>query len=252
VHTAHFSVGSGTKMAMEDAVALAGSLIEHRDDLGSALASYEAARRPSVEKIQSSARPSLAWWEHFGRYHDAFEPTRFAFHFLSRSIGKAKLAQRDPGFVADVERDWRECHGAAPLASALKVGRYEFAGRRVTVEHTENGPVVVREDGPRVHLRDTATADGDDGLWLAAPQEESGLHETLNRLAAVVDGGPPPLVAVHSGTPLTRVLVAEQARLGHGLAALIVEDSLDDDRAETLLLSGRADLVGSPAGRQGA
>lgn len=248
VHTAHFSVGSGTKMAMEDAVALAGSLTGHPGDLEAALAAYEAERRPPVERIQNSAQPSLSWWEHFGRYHDAFAPTRFAFHFLSRSIGKAKLARRDPGFVAAVEDDWRERHGTAPPASPLKAGRYAFAGRRVTIEHADGGPVAVGDGGPRVPLRETAGEDH--GLWLAAPAEESGLPGARARLAAAARTGPPPLVAVHSGTPLTRVLLAEQSRIEHGIPALIVEDPLDDDRAETLLLSGRADLVGTPSRRE--
>ncbi|MFI0446351.1 FAD-dependent monooxygenase [Actinomadura sp. 6N118] len=264
VHTAHFSVGSGTKMAMEDAVALAGSLTEHPRDLEAALTAYEAARMPPVEKIQNSARPSLAWWEHFGRYHDAFDPLQFAFHFLSRSIGKARLARRDPEFVADVERAWREHHGAAPLDSSLKAGPYEFTGRRVTAEETQDGIVAAVQDGTRVPLRDAkteahhglraplrdATAQALHGLRIAAPEAESDLAETFAYLSAAVKAGPPPLVAVHGGTSLTRVLLAEQARLGHGVPTLIVEDPLDDDRAETLLLSGRADLVGSPAERQ--
>ena len=81
-HTAHFSVGSGTKMAMEDAAALAAMLVAHSDDVPSAFEAYEAQRRPSVERIQNAARPSLSWWENFGGYFDAFEPTQFAFHFL--------------------------------------------------------------------------------------------------------------------------------------------------------------------------
>lgn len=87
-HTAHFSVGSGTKMAMEDAVVLAASIGAHPDDLDAALGAYEVAARPSVDKIQGSARPSLSWWEHFGRYHDAFEPWQFTYHFLTRSISE--------------------------------------------------------------------------------------------------------------------------------------------------------------------
>jgi salicyloyl-CoA 5-hydroxylase len=62
--------------------------------------------------------------------------------------------------------------------------------------------------------------------------------------AAVASDAPPVLVAVAGGTPLTRSLLAEQARLVHGVPALIVEPDMDEDRAETLLLSGRADLVG--------
>jgi len=226
-HTAHFSVGSGTKMAMEDAVALADSLLAHRDDLPSALEAYEAARRPSVEKIQNSARPSLSWWEHFGRYHDAFEPTQFAFHFISRSIGKERIARRDPGFVDQVVRDWRAAHhGHTPLDTPLRLGEREFTGRSLTGA-------------------DLAALRTEADLWLTAPDGEDRLPQIYDQLADALTGDTPPeLVAVQGGTPLTRSLLAEQARLVHGVPALIVEHGLDEDRAETLLLSGRADLVG--------
>ena len=221
-HTAHFSVGSGTKMAMEDAVALADSLLAHRDDLPTALSAYEAVRRPSVEKIQDSARPSLSWWEHFGRYHDAFEPTQFAFHFISRSIGKERIARRDPDFVEQVVGEWRAVHeGLDPLDTPFR----EFGGRRLTAADL----AAVRSEG---------------SLWLTAPDGESQLSEIYEELADALSGDTPPdLVAVQGGTPLTRSLLAEQAQLVHGVPALIVEDGMDDDRAETLLLSGRADLV---------
>ncbi|MCD9874688.1 FAD-dependent monooxygenase [Streptomyces guryensis] len=226
-HTAHFSVGSGTKMAMEDAVALADSLLAHRDDLPSALEAYETARRPSVEKIQNSARPSLSWWEHFGRYHDAFEPMQFAFHFISRSIGKERIARRDPDFVDQVVRDWRAAHdGHAPLDTPLRLGEREF-----TVRHLAEAELA--------ELRTEA------GLCLTAPGSEAQLPPIYDQLADAMSGDTPPeLVAVQGGTPLTRSLLAEQARLVHGVPALIVEDGMDEDRAETLLLSGRADLVG--------
>ncbi|WP_345571344.1 FAD-dependent monooxygenase [Streptomyces plumbiresistens] len=222
-HTAHFSVGSGTKMAMEDAVALADSVLAHRDDVPSALEAYEAARRPSVEKIQGSARPSLSWWEHFGRYHDAFEPTQFAFHFISRSIGKERIARRDPEFVDAVVRDWRAAHeGLDPLDTPFR----EFAGRRLTAADL----AVLRSAGC---------------LWLTAPEGEAQLPPVYEELADALNGDTPPdLVAVQGGTPFTRSLLAEQTRLVHGVPVLIVEVGMDDDRAETLLLSGRADLVG--------
>lgn len=222
-HTAHFSVGSGTKMAMEDAVALADSVLAHRDDVPSALEAYEAARRPSVEKIQGSARPSLSWWEHFGRYHDAFEPTQFAFHFISRSIGKERIARRDPEFVDAVVRDWRAAHeGLDPLDTPFR----EFAGRRLTAA-------------------DLAALRSAGCLWLTAPEGEAQLPPIYEELADALNGdAPPDLVAVQGGSPFTRSLLAEQARLVHGVPVLIVEDGMDDDRAETLLLSGRADLVG--------
>src|SRR3954463_7222168 len=70
-HTAHFSVGSGTKMAMEDALCLAQQVIAVASgDLAGpvALKQYETERRAEVRKIQDVARPSLSWWEHFGEY----------------------------------------------------------------------------------------------------------------------------------------------------------------------------------------
>lgn len=246
-HTAHFSVGSGTKMAMEDAIALAAAVVDHTGDLPSALDRYEAERRPAVERIQNSARPSLSWWENFGRYHDAFEPTRFAFHFLSRSIGRAKLARRDPQFVSTVERAWRSRYAAGPLGTPLHLDGWSCPGRLVRIE---TGP-----DGGR-----TASGEGDSGrqgldlgerprgtgapwgLWLSAPADEDGLPATYRQLESALPDRPV-LVAVHGGTPLTRCLLAEQARLEHGLPALVVEPDAGEDRAATLLLSGRADLV---------
>jgi 2-polyprenyl-6-methoxyphenol hydroxylase-like FAD-dependent oxidoreductase len=232
-HTAHFSVGSGTKMAMEDAVALAAELTQ-QDDVEQALADYEMLRRPSVEKIQGSARPSLSWWENFGRYHDAFEPVQFTFHFLSRSIGRAKLAQRDPEFVARVEAWWHQQHGAEPLDTPFEVGATRLPGRRVDVRPGGNGaPRELAAGGGSAHdVRLTA---------VAAPAEESGLPGAVETLGKALDDGAA-LIAVHGGTPLTRVLLAEEARLVRRAPVLLVGD-YDDDAATTLLLSGRTDLV---------
>src|SRR2546422_5059791 len=70
-HTAHFSVGSGTKLAMEDAVALAQALQRRsRGDVPAALAAYEAERRPAVESLQRAAQVSLQWFEDTERYMD--------------------------------------------------------------------------------------------------------------------------------------------------------------------------------------
>src|SRR4051812_25473640 len=122
-HTAHFSVGSGTKMALEDAAGLARSLAEHPGDLDAALDAFEAARRPPVDKIQGAAGPSLSWWEHFGRYHDHLEAPQFAFHFFSRAIPLDKLATRDPRFVTDVSAWWNTQHGTPPLSTPLSLAR---------------------------------------------------------------------------------------------------------------------------------
>ncbi|HUR72714.1 MAG TPA: FAD-dependent monooxygenase [Sporichthya sp.] len=220
VHTAHFSVGSGTKMAMEDAVALTTALTGHQNGLPSALAAYEAAAQPSVRGIQDSARPSLAWWEHFGRYHDVFEPWQFGYHFLTRSITDARLARRAPEFVAASHAGWRREHGAEPLDTPFEHAGVALPGRAVEV-----------------------VPDG--GAALEAPAHEGELPTAFARLARLADAAPA-FVAVHGGTPLTRTLVCEQARMHHKLPALLVDPDLDEDRAITAVLSGRADLVALP------
>ena len=83
-HTAHFSVGSGTKLAMEDAIALAAALRTERT-VPAALAAYEVGRRPQVESLQRAAQASLEWFESVERYHDT-EPLQFAFNLLTRSL----------------------------------------------------------------------------------------------------------------------------------------------------------------------
>jgi anthraniloyl-CoA monooxygenase len=102
-HTAHFSVGSGTKLAMEDAIALAAAL-RTEPSVSEALASYEAVRRPQVESLQRAAQASLEWFESVERYHDT-EPLQFAFNLLTRSlrITHENLRVRDPSLVAKVD-----------------------------------------------------------------------------------------------------------------------------------------------------
>ena len=103
-HTAHFSVGSGTKLAMEDAIALAASL-RTEASIPRALAAYEAGRRPQVESLQRAAQASLEWFEATERYQDT-EPLQFAFNLLTRSlrITHENLRVRDPELVRQVDR----------------------------------------------------------------------------------------------------------------------------------------------------
>jgi anthraniloyl-CoA monooxygenase len=105
-HTAHFSVGSGTKLAMEDAIALADALERRPGDVPSALAAYEAERRPEVERLQRAAQSSLQWFEETERYFGKLEPLEFAASLLTRSlrITHENLKVRDPAFVARIDR----------------------------------------------------------------------------------------------------------------------------------------------------
>ena len=116
-HTAHFSVGSGTKLAMEDAIALRDALAHH-DRIPEALAAYEAARRPPVESLQRAAQASLQWFEDTERYM-RLEPIQFAFSLLTRSlrVTHENLRARDPAFVARVDA-WFEEQAARQSGTA--------------------------------------------------------------------------------------------------------------------------------------
>lgn len=102
--TAHFSIGSGTKLAMEDAIALHAA-VDGADDLSEALARFETGRREEVEKTQHAADVSLVWFEHVRRFW-GFDPVQFAFGVMTRSkaITYDNLRLRAPDFVAEVDR----------------------------------------------------------------------------------------------------------------------------------------------------
>jgi len=103
-HTAHFSIGSGTKLAMEDALALAACLHEH-GGIEAALDAYEAERAPVVVSTQRAAQASLEWFENLGQYVHQ-DPLQFAFNILTRSrrVTHDNLRLRDPEFVETVDR----------------------------------------------------------------------------------------------------------------------------------------------------
>lgn len=120
-HTAHFSVGSGTKLAMEDAVALATTLNEGCE-VPKALERYVAARRPPVESMQRAAQVSLQWFEDTERYMD-FEPIQFAFNLLTRSlrVTHENLRVRDAAFVRRIDEWFAE---QAEQQSGVKLARH--------------------------------------------------------------------------------------------------------------------------------
>ncbi|MFJ2773919.1 bifunctional salicylyl-CoA 5-hydroxylase/oxidoreductase [Streptomyces sp. NPDC087300] len=114
-HTAHFSIGSGTKLAVEDALALAACLQE-QPGIPAALTAYEAERRPVVASTQRAARASLEWFERLPDYLDQ-PPRQFAFNLLTRSrrVTHDNLRLRDAGFTRAVERDFGCPEGTPPM-----------------------------------------------------------------------------------------------------------------------------------------
>lgn len=103
-HTAHFSIGSGTKLALEDAIALAQEL-GSGDDMEEALTRYQAARLVEVLKLQNAARNSMEWFENVARY-EGMAPAQFAYSLLTRSqrLSHENLRLRDRAYIEDYER----------------------------------------------------------------------------------------------------------------------------------------------------
>lgn len=120
-HTAHFSIGSGTKLAVEDALALAACL-EERDTLPEALAAYEAERRPVVASTQRAARASLEWFENLALYLEQ-PPRQFAFNLLTRSrrVTHDNLRLRDARFTETVEREFGCPPGTPPMFTPFRL-----------------------------------------------------------------------------------------------------------------------------------
>ncbi|HZE32453.1 MAG TPA: FAD-dependent monooxygenase, partial [Actinoallomurus sp.] len=130
-HTAHFSIGSGTKLAMEDALALAACLHE-RPGVREALTAYEDERRPVVASTQRAAQASLEWFENIGQYTEQ-DPRQFAFNIVTRSrrVTYDNLRMRDPEFVADLDR-WFATglpDVRPPMFQPFRLGGLELANR---------------------------------------------------------------------------------------------------------------------------
>jgi 2-polyprenyl-6-methoxyphenol hydroxylase-like FAD-dependent oxidoreductase len=104
-HTAHFSIGSGTRLALEDAIALVKALEAHPGRISDGLEAYDATRRPLARKIVDAALTSAAWYERFGE-HMALAPHDFAMSYITRSgrLDRDKLAAMSPRFMAAYDR----------------------------------------------------------------------------------------------------------------------------------------------------
>jgi 2-polyprenyl-6-methoxyphenol hydroxylase-like FAD-dependent oxidoreductase len=101
LRTAHFSIGSGTRLAMEDAVALAKAFREHGSDVPAALAAYQALRLPPMKKIWDAANVSLRWYEHMDEHMRTMNPVEFAYSYMTRTgrVSHAEMQRRDPGLA---------------------------------------------------------------------------------------------------------------------------------------------------------
>ena len=165
-HTAHFSIGSGTKLAMEDAIVLARELGPARDDAAicRAFPRYEEARRTEALRLQNAARNSMEWFENVRRYVH-LPPEQFAYSLLTRSqrVGHENLRVRDAKYLEGVERWFAGKPAVPPMFTPYRLREMEVRNRVVVspmdmysaVDGTPN-------DFHRVHL--AARALGGAGL----------------------------------------------------------------------------------------
>jgi anthraniloyl-CoA monooxygenase len=118
LHTAHFSIGSGTKLAMEDAIALKESFAE-TSDVAEALQRFETTRKPVIDEYQAAAYESMVWFENARDYMQLM-PIELAYVLMTRSgkVDRESLRRRDPGFVAAYEESHNPSAGSADVSSA--------------------------------------------------------------------------------------------------------------------------------------
>lgn len=118
LHTAHFSIGSGTRLAMEDGISLVKAL-EAEDDIERGLARYEVERRPIVDALVEASKTSAEWYEHFPA-HMSLAPLDFGFSYITRSgrIDPARLRAMSPRFMARYD-------AAHPSASVFRLSEVE-------------------------------------------------------------------------------------------------------------------------------
>ena len=118
LHTAHFSIGSGTKLAIEDAIALA-ECFGNTESVGSALSQFEAKRKPIIEAYQAAAYESMRWFENARQYMN-LSPIELAYALMMRSgrVSYADLKRRDPQFIACYEEEQNSYTGTAGVPPA--------------------------------------------------------------------------------------------------------------------------------------
>ena len=184
-HTAHFSIGSGTKLAMEDAAALCDALVSYPHDITSALVTYEANRQPPVARFQEAALDSARYFERVSNLMELPAST-FAFNLLTRSgrVSYLDVERSDPELVAEVGRSTSpDRRLAVPALTPLTLGRTLFRTRLVGPGGFGlSEPIAVSLDGRRFPLQPTKV-DGDwEGIVLTHAGPRASCRATTSGL----------------------------------------------------------------------
>jgi anthraniloyl-CoA monooxygenase len=254
-HTAHFTIGSGTKLALEDSVALAAAIERNGADLERAFAEYELDRHPVVERFQEAARESASYFENVRRY-SGFDPEQFTFNLLTRSgrITHLELERRDPAFLAAVD-GWfadRAIAETGPSSGANgAAGGPEAGSEGAPPSPTSGGPLLYPQPlfAPLV-LRGLRLT----GRVVLAPPPEDDAREGM-----LGDAGLGVIVEAAAHRPalvLTDlVAVAPDGRVTPGSSGLYRDSHVDRWRAAVDAVHGAGPAIGlllGHAGRRGA
>jgi 2-polyprenyl-6-methoxyphenol hydroxylase-like FAD-dependent oxidoreductase len=253
-HTAHFSVGSGTTMALEDAVALAAGVSEvsSTSALADALERYEITRRPSVARVQDAATPSRTWWERFALYAEQFDLEQLSMHFLTRSgrVSARRLAESDPAFFVgaaggDVASVTERVLAAGPYGARSPLATIVAGGAPMTDLAPAAG-IVLPDGAAQAWIRGEGEGPpvAVPARWVTSPTSPDP-HAGVAATAGLPEQAL--LVVRRAGNDLdartAQVVLAESARLNHGASVVLVDDDADLDGVVTTLLTQRADAV---------
>ncbi|UUV29034.1 FAD-dependent monooxygenase [Amycolatopsis roodepoortensis] len=254
-HTAHWSIGSGTRLALEDAIALAGELKEQPGRISEALAMYEKTRRPRVEQFQKASLRSERHFDHAHRYL-GFEPVQFAYQLLARSwrISHDDIARLDPPFAAEFN-EWfhtratgeRVRPSPSPAFTPLSLGPLELANRIVTTTGEPGAGLILVDGtagippapvGPVPAAVRLAAADA----GLSATAAELGYRLLVLDLGDRLTATVPPAAELREASASLPVVAAfgldEETYTGDGLEAVIaLAASLKESGVDGLLLS---------------
>lgn len=233
-HTAHYTLGSGTKLALEDAIALA-QAITGEASIQSAFAAYESARRPPVERFKKLARRSQAWWDSY-RFRHGRPAARLALSFMTRS---GNIMLRD--FAAEQHHTIREALtwlGEVPadmgrldgwvLSRPLVEDQLELPGRLVEQRALDTAKPV----------RELAWNDPD--AWGQAADALLAQVRRLGTLPVLMTGPPSPEAVA------ARIDMAERIRLQTDAVVGLHLPAVHSSLAATTVAAERADFVVTP------
>jgi anthraniloyl-CoA monooxygenase len=260
-HTTHYSVGSGTRLAVEDAISLAVALTRARDP-GEAFRAYQQEREPVVSAVQTDARSSELWFEDIAR-HVRLPADQLAFALRCRREVNTFgwLARRDPPFAARVMRALAadpRCPAAAAAAAAageprllpLRLGGQVLTSRVIRAGDTrlpQRGQLGVTL-GPALPAPGNATAaagtlepldmrsaPGGVGVIIGEASRPADLKRAIGAAGFAV------VPAARAGQRIERTRMAERLRNEYGCTVLLWSPALSDDEANTLIAAGRID-----------